>query len=78
MSLSARDKAIQEFKFHEDKHILLASLKCGGRTFFFPSILNNLTNAPFKEGLNLMMASRVIVIDPWWNNAVEQQGMPHI
>lgn len=60
MSLSARDKAIQEFKFNEDKHILLASLKCGG------------------QGLNLMMASRVIVIDPWWNNAVEQQGMPHV
>ncbi|KAK4986397.1 hypothetical protein LTR66_007877 [Elasticomyces elasticus] len=25
-------------------------------------------------GLNLTMASRVICIDPWWNNAVEQQG----
>lgn len=25
-------------------------------------------------GLNLTMASRVIVIDPWWNKAVEQQA----
>jgi len=25
-------------------------------------------------GLNLAMASRVIVIDPWWNNAAEQQA----
>jgi SNF2 family DNA or RNA helicase len=25
-------------------------------------------------GLNLTMASRVIVIDPWWNNAAEQQA----
>jgi len=25
-------------------------------------------------GLNLTMASRVIVVDPWWNNASEQQG----
>lgn len=25
-------------------------------------------------GLNLTMASRVIIIDPWWNNASEQQA----
>ena len=25
-------------------------------------------------GLNLTMASRVIVIDPWWNSASEQQA----
>ncbi|KAF2188287.1 hypothetical protein K469DRAFT_627819 [Zopfia rhizophila CBS 207.26] len=25
-------------------------------------------------GLNLTMASRVIIVDPWWNNAVEQQA----
>lgn len=25
-------------------------------------------------GLNLTMASRVIVIDPWWNESVEQQA----
>lgn len=25
-------------------------------------------------GLNLTMASRVIVIDPWWNAAAEQQA----
>lgn len=25
-------------------------------------------------GLNLTMASKVIIVDPWWNNAVEQQG----
>ena len=25
-------------------------------------------------GLNLTMASRVICIDPWWNNAIEQQA----
>ena len=25
-------------------------------------------------GLNLTMASKVIVIDPWWNSATEQQA----
>ena len=25
-------------------------------------------------GLNLTMASRIISIDLWWNNSVEQQG----
>jgi SNF2 family DNA or RNA helicase len=25
-------------------------------------------------GLNLTMAQKVIVVDPWWNNAVEQQA----
>ncbi len=25
-------------------------------------------------GLNLTMANRVIVVDLWWNSAVEQQG----
>jgi SNF2 family DNA or RNA helicase len=25
-------------------------------------------------GLNLTMASRVIIIDPWWNSAAEQQA----
>ena len=25
-------------------------------------------------GLNLTMASKVICLDPWWNNAVEQQA----
>jgi SNF2 family DNA or RNA helicase len=25
-------------------------------------------------GLNLTMASRVIVLDPWWNEAAEQQA----
>jgi SNF2 family DNA or RNA helicase len=25
-------------------------------------------------GLNLTMASRVIMIDPWWNDATEQQA----
>lgn len=27
------------------------------------------------EGLNLTMACRVIVIDLWWNQCAEQQGM---
>lgn len=27
-------------------------------------------------GLNLTMASRVLTLDPWWNYAVEQQGIP--
>lgn len=26
-------------------------------------------------GLNLTMASRVLTLDPWWNSAVEQQGI---
>lgn len=26
-------------------------------------------------GLNLTMASRVICVDLWWNDSVEQQGM---
>ena len=26
-------------------------------------------------GLNLTMASRVICVDLWWNNSVEQQGI---
>lgn len=26
-------------------------------------------------GLNLTMASRVICVDLWWNDAVEQQGI---
>lgn len=25
-------------------------------------------------GLNLTMASKVIIMDPWWNNAAEQQA----
>lgn len=25
-------------------------------------------------GLNLTMASKVIIVDPWWNSAVEQQA----
>ncbi|KAF2009924.1 hypothetical protein BU24DRAFT_357138 [Aaosphaeria arxii CBS 175.79] len=29
-------------------------------------------------GLNLTMASRVIVVDPWWNNAAEQQAFCRI
>lgn len=29
-------------------------------------------------GLNLTMASRVICVDPWWNNAIEQQAFCRI
>ena len=29
-------------------------------------------------GLNLTMASRVIILDPWWNNAAEQQAFCRI
>ena len=29
-------------------------------------------------GLNLTMASRVLVIDPWWNEAVEQQAFGRV
>lgn len=29
-------------------------------------------------GLNLTMASRVICVDLWWNNSVEQQGMVYL
>ena len=25
-------------------------------------------------GLNLTMAQKVIIVDPWWNNSVEQQA----
>ena len=28
----------------------------------------------FPVGLNLTMASKVIMIDPWWNSASEQQA----
>lgn len=26
------------------------------------------------QGLNLTVAARVIIVDPWWNSAIEQQG----
>ena len=32
------------------------------------------------QGLNLTMANRVIILEPWWNDSVEQQvsrSLPH-
>lgn len=29
-------------------------------------------------GLNLTMASRVLLLDPWWNSAVEQQAFARV
>lgn len=29
-------------------------------------------------GLNLTMASRVIILDPWWNDCVEQQAFGRV
>lgn len=34
----------------------------------------NTADSDIPVGLNLTMASRVIVIDPWWNKAAEQQA----
>ena len=28
----------------------------------------------YSVGLNLTMASRVVILDPWWNSAAEQQA----
>jgi SNF2 family DNA or RNA helicase len=74
MSFSARDKAISTFANNPNCNILLASLRCGGCTYphLPPQLPFLLTQAPV--GLNLTMASRVIMIDPWWNSASEQQA----
>jgi hypothetical protein len=76
LSFQARDKAITNFAENPTIRILLASLRCGGCKLRSPSPSSVLTNR--SVGLNLTMASRVIVIDPWWNSAAEQQAFCRI
>jgi SNF2 family DNA or RNA helicase len=74
MSFSARDKAISNFASNDQCNILLASLRCGGcKLSMEHRVLHVHANTPLV-GLNLTMASRVIMVDPWWNEASEQQA----
>jgi len=56
MSLSAREKAINQFTHDKDIPIMILSLKAGG------------------VGLNFNMASKVIILDLWFNSSIEAQA----
>ena len=71
--MKSRDGALQEFKENDDIRILLMSIKCGGSKYF--PCVDSSTSKCSVVGLNITEASRVIVMDPWWNSAMEQQGM---
>ena len=73
MSFTARDKALSNFADNSDVTVLLASLRCGGCKYLSLH-LANLSADDGVVGLNLTMASKVIMIDPWWNSASEQQA----
>lgn len=74
LSFGARDKTITNFADNPNVRVLLASLRCGGcESLFCPITFFGSTNN-YLVGLNLTMASRVIVLDPWWNSAAEQQA----
>lgn len=72
MSQEARDKAIQRFADNGNVRVMLASLRCGGRKSFLHS--KHQVTYRITVGLNLTMASRVVILDPWWNAASEQQA----
>jgi SNF2 family DNA or RNA helicase len=56
MSLTAREKAINQFAKDENISIMICTLKAGG------------------VGLNLNMASKVIILDLWFNSSIEAQA----
>lgn len=56
MSLSARERAINQFTYDDNISIMILSLKAGG------------------VGLNLNMASKVIILDLWFNSSIEAQA----
>lgn len=72
-----RDKALR--KFHDEPRIgiLLMSIKCGGRKVSrkVQDIYSYELTKRSVVGLNITVASRVIIVDPWWNYALEEQGM---
>ncbi|KEF53932.1 uncharacterized protein A1O9_09727 [Exophiala aquamarina CBS 119918] len=55
-SLSAREKAINQFTYDKDTSIMILSLKAGG------------------VGLNFNMASKVVILDLWFNSSIEAQA----
>lgn len=56
MSLTAREKAINQFAKDKNISIMICTLKAGG------------------VGLNLNMASKVIILDLWFNSSIEAQA----
>ena len=68
-----RDQSLNAFEADPNIKVLVASLKCGGTGMSLdsPKILFMLIDC---SGLNLTAASKVICVDLWFNNCVEQQG----
>lgn len=73
-----KDKAVKVFHEVDDVKVLVSFTFSTNYLQLYRSAPNfNLQVASLKcggQGLNLTCANRVILIDPWWNSAMEQQG----
>ena len=80
MSQLARQNSIEQFKDDTEISVMVASLMAGGVGLVkkkIPTFLAPHFRADFTLQ-NLTMAQRVIIVDLWWNEAMERQAFGRV
>ena len=70
MSQKDRQKVVDRIKSDKEVRIILMSFKAGGVGELLPSG-RSVRNSDAKIGLNLTACNNVILVDLWWNPALE-------
>lgn len=75
-SLLSRERTIQEFREDEGIKVILVSISCGGVGWVCLAALQYLELTETR--LDLTVASRVHLLEPQWNPAIEEQALSRV